>query len=108
MSKAYAVIEGFVTTGIEFKYIKEKDIDLLKFTVMVPGYHDDEEPTFINVRAWGKKARMFRALISEKAYVHVEGFMKQRRFEVVAADGSAQKISTIGVVAGYVDLPREK
>jgi len=38
----------------------------------------------------------------------IEGSLKQRKFETTSADGEVSVVSSIGIVAHYIDLPYEK
>jgi single-stranded DNA-binding protein len=105
MSIAKVFLEGFVvsTPALETK----AELDFIKFSVAVPGTHENEPTSFFQVRAWGKLAKIASALVEKGKYVRVEGSLKQREYEIMENDTS-RKVYTVGVVAHRVDLPHEK
>jgi single-stranded DNA-binding protein len=108
MSKAVVTVEGFATSDGEFVRLTEKNLDLFKFYIAVNGRHEGEETSFFPVRVWGKLAKVAAALVQKGKYIHIEGSLKQRKFETTSADGEVNVVSSIGIVAHYIDLPYEK
>jgi len=108
MSKANVIIEGWVCENIKttVEHLNKGDLDLCVFNVCVPGRREGEASSFFECRAWGKRAKIATALAEPKAYVHVEGELKQRRNTVTLEDGSKKTYDHIGIVINYVDLPR--
>lgn len=106
MSFAKVLIEGFVTSKIEFKTL-DNGLDLLKFSVSVPGRHENEPTTFVGVRVWGQKARMYGAIIEKGKYVQVEGSLKQTYRKYTDTGGEEKTYNSLDVVAYSVVLPRE-
>ena len=108
MSIASIFLEGFAVTDGEISFTEKSGLDLYKVTIAVPGRHEGEETSFFNVRAWGKLARVGKALITKGIYVRIKGSLKQRRFVVEDPDGTKREVVTIGIVANSIDIPHEK
>jgi len=103
MSYAKVIAEGFAHK-IKLEITEKKKIELLTFTVIVPG-KDEEQATFIEVRAWGQKAIMFHSILSKGEYVKVEGRLKTKVTEYTNAQGEIKNFHDWGVIAKSVELP---
>jgi len=109
MSRANVIIEGFVCENVKatVQHLSKGDKELYVFNVCVPGRREGEASSFFECRAWGKRAMIAEALAKPKAYVRVEGELKQKIDQVVDdTTGEVRTYEHIGVIINSVDLPR--